>query len=94
MNAEERKAVVDAFFDVFENAGINDFMEIVDMDDQGNVTCLFEHFCPVAFCVKNEKNTDPTGDISGNSLLLWFLLLASSSAAVLVLSANRRKFTR
>lgn len=32
MNTEERKAVVDAFFDVFENAGINDFMEIVDMD--------------------------------------------------------------
>ena len=32
MNAAERKAVVDAFFDVFENAGINDFMEIVDMD--------------------------------------------------------------
>ena len=32
MNAEERKAVVDAFFDVFVNAGINDFMEIIDMD--------------------------------------------------------------
>ena len=32
MNATERKAVVDAFFDVFVNAGINDFMEIVDID--------------------------------------------------------------
>lgn len=32
MNQEERKAVVDAFFDVFANAGINDFMEIADMD--------------------------------------------------------------
>lgn len=32
MNPAERKAVVDAFFDVFVNAGINDFMEIVDMD--------------------------------------------------------------
>ncbi len=32
MNPVERKAVVDAFFDVFANAGINDFMEIVDMD--------------------------------------------------------------
>lgn len=32
MNSTERKAVVDAFFDVFVNAGINDFMEIVDMD--------------------------------------------------------------
>ena len=32
MNSAERKAVVDAFFDVFVNAGIQDFMEIVDMD--------------------------------------------------------------
>lgn len=32
MNPSERKAVVDAFFDVFVNAGINDFMEIADMD--------------------------------------------------------------
>lgn len=32
MNPAERKAVVDVFFDVFVNAGINDFMEIVDMD--------------------------------------------------------------
>ena len=32
LNAEERKEVVDAFFDVFVNAGINDFTEIADMD--------------------------------------------------------------
>ena len=32
MNAMERKAVVDAFFDVFVHAGINDFTEIADMD--------------------------------------------------------------
>ena len=32
MTIEERKAVVDAFFDVFVNAGINDFMEIARMD--------------------------------------------------------------
>ena len=32
MNPTERKAVVDAFFDVFVNAGINDFTEIADMD--------------------------------------------------------------
>ena len=32
MNSAERKAVVDAFFDVFVNAGINDFTEIIDMD--------------------------------------------------------------
>lgn len=32
MKPEERKEFVDAFFDVFVHAGINDFMEIVDMD--------------------------------------------------------------
>lgn len=32
MNPTERKAVVDAFFDVFVNSGINDFTEIADID--------------------------------------------------------------
>lgn len=32
MDGMERKEVVDAFFDVFVNAGINDFVEIADMD--------------------------------------------------------------
>ena len=32
MTTEERKGVVDAFFGVFEAAGINDFMDIADID--------------------------------------------------------------
>lgn len=32
MSISERKAVVDSFFDVFVNAGIDDFMDIVEMD--------------------------------------------------------------
>ena len=32
MNPTERKAVVDAFFDVFVNVGINDFTEIANID--------------------------------------------------------------
>ena len=32
MSTEQRKGVVDAFFDVFVQAGIHDFTEIVDMD--------------------------------------------------------------
>lgn len=32
MSISERKAVVDCFFDVFVNAGIDDFMDIVEMD--------------------------------------------------------------
>lgn len=69
-------------------------VESVKIDEAGNVTCVFEHFCPVAFCVKNEKNTDPTGDISETSLMLWIVLLAVSTAAVVAMSAKRRKFMR
>lgn len=69
-------------------------VESVKIDEDGNVTCVFEHFCPVAFCVKNENNIEPTGDISANSLLLWFVLLTVSAAAVVVMSVNRRKFAR
>lgn len=32
MTIEERKAVVDSFFDVFANAGIDDFMDIANID--------------------------------------------------------------
>ena len=32
MNSAERKALVDAFFDVFVNAGIDDFVEVMEMD--------------------------------------------------------------
>lgn len=32
LSPEERKQTVDAFFDVFENAGIVDFMEMIDID--------------------------------------------------------------
>ena len=69
-------------------------VEVLEVDANGNATCLFEHFCPVAFCVKNEKDIDPTGDISVDGLVLWGLLLAVSCAAVVVMSVKRRAFLR
>ena len=71
-----------------------DEVQILELTEDGNAVCLFEHFCPVAFCVKNEKNTDPTGDLSAENLLLWIVMLSVSTAAVVVMSVNRRKFVR
>ena len=71
-----------------------DEVQILELTEDGNAVCLFEHFCPVAFCVKNEKNIDPTGDLSAENLLLWIVMLSVSTAAVVVMFANRRKFVR
>ena len=71
-----------------------DPVEVLELGADGSVVCLFEHFCPVAFCVKSEKNIDPTGDISAEGLMLWFVLLGVSAAAVVVMSINHRKFLR
>ena len=71
-----------------------DEVQILELTEDGDAICLFEHFCPVAFCVKSEKNIDPTGDLSAESLLLWIVLLSVSTAAVVVMYVNRRKFVR
>jgi len=71
-----------------------DPVEVLEVDANGDATCLFEHFCPVAFCVKDGRNTDPTGDIAAGGLMLWAVLLAVSAAAVVVMSFNRRRLVR
>lgn len=55
----------------------------------GTLLCVFEHLCPVAFCVETEKTSGgetpaPTGD----SIALWAALMTVSAAAVVTL---RRK---
>lgn len=71
-----------------------DPVEVLEVDANGDATCLFKHFCPVAFCVKDGRITDPTGDIAAGSLMLWAVLLAVSAAAVVVMSFNRHRFVR
>lgn len=71
-----------------------DEVQILELTEDGNAVCLFEHFCPVVFCVKNEKNIDPTGDLFAEGLWLWIVMLSVSTAAVVVMSVNRRKFVR
>ena len=58
----------------------------------GTVTCEFEHFCPVAFCVEGDalEQGPATGDSS--NLILWVgIMLAAAAGLVTVLTFNRRR---
>jgi cytochrome c-type biogenesis protein CcmH/NrfF len=65
----------------------------VTNNGDGTVTCVFEHFCPVAFAVEEEKVDGPaqTGDILGQNLMLWIVLMVVSMAAIVALNGYRRK---
>lgn len=62
----------------------------------GTVTCVFEHFCPVAFCVEVAQNLDPapTGDSAGQNLVLWIVLMALSIAGLILLFILHRRSSR
>lgn len=66
-------------------------VESVTNNGDGTVTCVFEHFCPVAFCVEEAEVDIPaqTGDESG--LWIWIGVMVVSAAAVVVLILSRRK---
>ena len=65
----------------------------VKNNGDGTVTCVFEDFCPVAFCVDAdaEKDIPQTGDAAGQNLTRWFVLLAVSLLALVALVVNRKK---
>ena len=71
-------------------------VEKVTNNGDGTVTCVFEDFCPVAFCVEASGAIDPpkTGDIMGADMTKWIILLVISVSATAVLMINRRKFLR
>ena len=64
----------------------------VTNNGDGTVTCVFDHFCPVAFCVEaNAVAESPrTGDQIA-AMTLWIVLLIVSAAAVVVLLVLRKK---
>lgn len=68
-------------------------IESVTNNGDGTVTCVFEDFCPVAFCVDAdaEKEAPQTGDTMTADLSVWFILLAVAAGAIVVLVVNRRK---
>ena len=68
-------------------------IESVTVNADGTVTCVFEDFCPVAFCVEAEAGKEPpkTGDTMTADLSVWLILLAVAAGAIVVLVVNRRK---
>ena len=101
---EQEGVVVDVTFDLGVAAD-EDVAVLVYVDGKwlpvpavnhgnGAVTCSFEQICPVVFCVGGELPPAQTGDIAGQSLILWAVLMAASCVAVVVLLVNRRKFMR
>lgn len=68
-------------------------VESVTNNGDGTVTCVFEHFCPVAFCVEETVTDTPaqTGDAAGQRLGLWLGAMVVSAAAVVALVVSRRK---
>ena len=70
-----------------------DEAESVVNNGDGTVSCVLEHFCPVAFCVEAEEPAAPpaTGDTMGENLVLWITLMAISCVGILLLVVFRRK---
>lgn len=69
-------------------------IESAKNNGDGTVTCVFEHFCPVAFAVREQTGGSQTGDTARGSLILWGVLMAVSLVAIVVLAIRRKKHTR
>jgi len=68
-------------------------IESVKINEDGTLTCVFEDFCPVAFCVEAEAEPGNTGsgDAKTDGLGLWIILLIAAAGTVGALVKNRRK---
>ena len=68
-------------------------VKVVKNNGDGTVTCVFEDFCPVAFCVDASVDREPpkTGDVIAENMGRWVILLAVAAGAVALLMVNRRK---
>lgn len=66
-------------------------VEKVTNNGDGTVTCVFEHFCPVAFCVEKEILEEPQQAAADYSWLLWLVVLVACAVTVAVLGIYREK---
>lgn len=76
------------------HAGQWEAAKSVKNNGDGTVTCVLEHFCPVAFAVREQTGGSQTGDTARGSLILWGVLMAMSLTAIVVLAVSRKKQTR
>ena len=58
----------------------------------GTLTCEFEHFCPVAFCVREGGTDGPVQTGDANAIHIWIAVLAASlmGLALMVLPKLRK----
>lgn len=65
--------------------------KVVDNGD-GTYTCVFEHFCPVVFCVEAGAVEEiPTTGETGNVFLWLVMMLAAAAVLAGVMSNSRRR---
>lgn len=69
------------------------WQEVKDVTNNGDgtVTCVFEDICPVAFVVEGSQEDTPpkTGDLMGQSLVLWMGVMAACAAAMAVVARKK-----
>ena len=88
---------VDANTDVLVYAYHNgqwDPIKSAKNNGDGTVTCVFEHFCPVAFAVREQTGGSETGDTARTGLVLYGVLMAVSTLAIVALVIYRKKHAR
>jgi hypothetical protein len=70
----------------FNDGEWNPIVSTVNNND-GTITCTFEHLCPVAFTVEGEQSEPPqSGDPAGEQLGLWLAVCGVAVLAVAVLT--------
>lgn len=74
----------------YKNNTWNEITSVKNNGD-GTITCVFEHFCPVAIAIPADANKTPSDTGDSSNLVLWTVLLAASAAAVVVLVTVRRR---
>jgi hypothetical protein len=76
----------------YNDADWNKVVKVTNNGD-GTVTVVFEHLCPIAFCVPSDANVPPvqTGDAFASQMNVWLVLMAVSAAALVAMFVLRRR---
>ena len=87
--AKDEKIIVMSY-----NDGVWNNIASVTNNGDGTVTCVFEHFCPVVFCVEAGAEVDgpaQTGDAEGQEIFQWIVIMIASVISMVALTVHRRK---